>query len=93
VRRFAGKVCPLRFPCIHGLYFLDRTEAGLRGNGGTNVCGIAELIRAVRVQQAGRTLAKRHAKQTKEIIMGRGILLWLIGVPIPIIILLALIWH
>jgi len=25
--------------------------------------------------------------------MGRGILLWLIGVPIPIIILLALIWH
>jgi hypothetical protein len=26
-------------------------------------------------------------------IMGRGILLWLIGVPIPIIILLALIWH
>jgi hypothetical protein len=26
----------------------------------------------------------------KEIIMGRGILLWLLGVPIPIIILLAL---
>src|SRR4030095_6222395 len=26
-------------------------------------------------------------------IMGRGILLWLLGVPIPIIILLALIWH
>jgi hypothetical protein len=25
--------------------------------------------------------------------MGRGILLWLIGVPIPIIILLALFWH
>jgi hypothetical protein len=25
-----------------------------------------------------------------EIVMGRGILLWLIGVPIPIIILLAL---
>jgi len=29
----------------------------------------------------------------KEFIMGRGILLWLLGVPIPIIILLALIWH
>jgi hypothetical protein len=27
------------------------------------------------------------------LIMGRGILLWLLGVPIPIIILLALIWH
>jgi hypothetical protein len=25
--------------------------------------------------------------------MGRGILLWLLGIPIPIIILLALIWH
>jgi len=30
---------------------------------------------------------------TKEAIMGRGILLWLLGVPIPIIILLALLWH
>jgi hypothetical protein len=29
----------------------------------------------------------------EETNMGRGILLWLIGVPIPIIILLALIWH
>ena len=28
-----------------------------------------------------------------EIIMGRSILLWLLGVPIPVIILLALIWH
>jgi hypothetical protein len=26
-------------------------------------------------------------------IMGRGILLWLLGVPIPIIIILALLWH
>jgi hypothetical protein len=28
-----------------------------------------------------------------EGIMGRGILLWLLGVPIPIIVLLALLWH
>jgi len=28
-----------------------------------------------------------------EIRMGRGILLWLLGVPIPVIIILALIWH
>jgi hypothetical protein len=28
-----------------------------------------------------------------EAIMGRGILLWLLGVPLPIILLLALIWH
>jgi hypothetical protein len=25
--------------------------------------------------------------------IGRGVLLWLIGVPIPIIILVALLWH
>ena len=31
--------------------------------------------------------------QTVEVNMGRGILLYLLGVPIPIIILLALIWH
>ncbi len=31
--------------------------------------------------------------QYKEPIMGRGILLWLLGVPIPIIILLALFSH
>jgi hypothetical protein len=29
----------------------------------------------------------------KEDTMGRGILLWLLGVPIPIIILLALLWR
>lgn len=28
-----------------------------------------------------------------EAIMGRGILLWLLGIPIPIIILLALFWY
>jgi hypothetical protein len=25
--------------------------------------------------------------------MGRGLLLWLLGVPLPIVILLALFWH
>ncbi len=28
-----------------------------------------------------------------EAIMGRGILLWLLGVPLPIILLLAVIWR
>jgi hypothetical protein len=38
---------------------------------------------------------RRPARKSsqEETNMGRGILLWLIGVPIPIIILLALIWH
>jgi len=30
---------------------------------------------------------------TKEIAMGRSILLWMLGIPIPIIILLALFWR
>jgi hypothetical protein len=34
-----------------------------------------------------------RGKRLEETKMGRGILLWLLGVPIPIIILLALIWH
>jgi hypothetical protein len=39
-------------------------------------------------------IAVRWSLQTsKEIVMGRGILLWLLGVPIPIIILLALFWR
>jgi hypothetical protein len=29
----------------------------------------------------------------REFIMGGGILLWLLGVPIPVILLLALLWH
>jgi len=31
--------------------------------------------------------------KTEETLMGRALLLWLLGVPIPIIILLALLWH
>jgi hypothetical protein len=33
---------------------------------------------------------KQTRKQYKEVPMGRSILLWLLGVPIPIIILIAL---
>ncbi len=36
---------------------------------------------------------KASAYAREDRIMGRGILLWLLGVPIPVIILLALIWH
>jgi hypothetical protein len=28
-----------------------------------------------------------------ELRMGRGILLWLLGIPIPIIIIIMLLWH
>ena len=29
----------------------------------------------------------------RVVVMGKGILMWLIGIPIPIIILLLLFWH
>ena len=29
----------------------------------------------------------------EENLMGRGILLWLLGIPIPLIILILLLWH
>ena len=44
------------------------------------------------VASAGNTRARCavHVTSKQEVIMGRGILLWLLGVPIPIIILLFL---
>lgn len=38
-----------------------------------------------------RNVFEKFAKQEGS--MGKGILLWLIGIPIPIILLLALFWH
>jgi hypothetical protein len=32
-------------------------------------------------------------QRREELKMGKGILLWLLGIPIPIIILLLLFWH
>jgi hypothetical protein len=37
--------------------------------------------------------ARIETKSKKEALMGRGILLWLLGVPIPIIIIIALLYH
>ena len=34
-----------------------------------------------------------HDGNKKEALMGRSILLWLLGVPIPIIIIIALLYH
>jgi hypothetical protein len=36
---------------------------------------------------------RRTSYNIREVKMGRGILLWMLGVPIPVIILLALLWH
>lgn len=57
-------------------------------HGGSLIFAVARLIAAV----AGNTQARCavHLTSKQEVIMGRGILLWLLGVPIPIIILLFL---
>jgi hypothetical protein len=47
--------------------------------------------RKLRRQRSG--LRQKAWYLLEESNMGRGILLWLLGVPIPIIILLALVWH
>jgi hypothetical protein len=36
---------------------------------------------------------RREPERNEAMGFGRGILLWLLGIPIPIIILLALFWH
>jgi hypothetical protein len=67
----------------------------------TSVAGPKTLLRFVRrfAAEGGslrdgiwndRRYGPNHIRRK---IMGRGILLWLLGVPIPIIILLALFWH
>jgi len=40
-----------------------------------------------------RALTRRTRNWESVMGFGRGILLWLLGVPLPIIILLALFWH
>ena len=61
------------------------------------VVGVPSPEREVRRSQLGRAalVALWGRSQTDEVdnIMGRSILLWLLGVPIPIIILLALFWR
>jgi hypothetical protein len=44
---------------------------------------------------AGVTPAPATSNQPEESVMGfgRGALLWLLGIPLPIILLLALFWH
>jgi hypothetical protein len=65
--------------------------------------GISRLAAPTKNLEAQRNLSPiralneqlSQAQQRTEVDMGfgRGILFWLLGVPIPIIILLALFWH
>jgi hypothetical protein len=42
---------------------------------------------------AGRRIEFEKQSFFQEVIMGRGILLWFLGIPIPIIILIMLFWR
>jgi hypothetical protein len=44
-----------------------------------------------RVSSAGG--ARADLEEERDMGFGRGALLWLLGIPLPIIILLALFWH
>jgi len=61
-------------------------------------CNRAAGIDYEKTVHAGNGIGRCHVVQAsleEEIVMGfgRGALLWLLGVPLPIVILLALFWH
>jgi hypothetical protein len=64
----------------------------LHGNIAVLVRGRALTNRCLNRETKGVS-ARLLAVATEEAVMGRGILLWLLGVPIPIIILIALLYH
>jgi hypothetical protein len=51
------------------------------------------LIKSVKHEAKLRDVRFENKWQSKENVMGRSILLLLLGVPLPIVILLALFWH
>jgi hypothetical protein len=44
-------------------------------------------------QCRGERFFRHRNQQLGRVYMGKGILLWLIGIPIPIILLILLFWH
>jgi hypothetical protein len=73
---------------------------GLKSNSARNrVLGLDLLtnpLQAASVRTSIETVcpsSRYKSDKLEEDNMGRGILLWLLGVPLPIIILLALLWH
>ncbi|WP_131829884.1 hypothetical protein [Consotaella salsifontis] len=54
-------------------------------------CAVACLQERGNQDADGAVVANKTLVEDKA--MGRGILLWLLGIPIPIIILILLFWH
>jgi hypothetical protein len=61
--------------------------------------GLRRRIRSPADFRGGTALLTRRCRgqfdsyEERAMGLGRGILLWLLGVPLPIVILLALFWH
>ena len=64
---------------------------------GQNDARLNSASRHLRVPLEGifGQIMHRQGDETKEACLGfgRGVLFWLLGIPIPIIILLAIFWH
>jgi hypothetical protein len=61
---------------------------------GAQQYGTNQIVKALFCRQAFcRQAFCRQRKEEINMGFGRGLLLWLLGIPIPIIILLALFWH
>jgi hypothetical protein len=72
---------------------LARTYAEVSGRATSSYRVIIFLPRAAYFKKTANILAlDPSTMKNKEDVMGKGILLWLLGVPIPIIILLYLIF-
>jgi hypothetical protein len=53
----------------------------------------ANLLAKQAERKMPRTLSPQTNQEEPVMGFGRGLLLWLLGIPLPIIILLALFWH
>jgi len=54
---------------------------------------VPDLIKPAGLEQKFHNAVEPHLEQEAEMGFGRGALLWLLGVPLPIVLLLALFWH
>jgi hypothetical protein len=54
---------------------------------------VSVIRRASNCSHSGSTKEVQEFTDAEDLPMGKGILLWLLGIPIPILILILLFWH
>ena len=60
---------------------------------GANAHPVIEINAVLRNGDGPPGVMPQSKREERGPIMGKGILLWLLGIPIPIIILLLIFWH